>query len=260
MRTLTTISAIAMATWCLAGVTSAVASPANPGGAGYAGASAPAVSASGSGGASAGQPGAGRKAAKKRGSRPHAKAHAKPKTPRDPVQQTPSNASVATSGGQQYTAPIPPAGPVPAGMPTVPGSVAKVLSNGQAAAPLNAPRAVQEVIWAANKIVGLPYLWGGGHASWSSPGGYDCSGTVSFALHGANLLSSPLVSGDFESWGAPGRGQWITIEANGGHVYMYVAGIRLDTSAVNDNGPDGPNWRRLARSNSGFTTVHPVGL
>ncbi len=246
-RTLTTICAIA-ATCFTAGAQTALAKSANPGGA-----SAPGVNTAASGGAVAGANAPKRKSAKK----PAKKAKPKPKPVVVVQQQAPTSASAATTGGQQYTAPTT---PPPAGEPTVAGSVAKVLPDGQAEAPLNAPRAVQEVIWTANKIVGLPYLWGGGHQSWNSPGGYDCSGTVSYALHGAGLLNAPLVSGDFMNWGAPGNGQWISIEANDGHVYMYVAGIRLDTSAVNDPQPDGPRWRPLARSNAGFTTVHPVGL
>jgi hypothetical protein len=141
----------------------------------------------------------------------------------------------------------------------VPGTIARVI-GGQAAAPIQAPAAVQEIIWAGNQIVGLPYIWGGGHASFTSPG-YDCSGTVSFALHGANLLSTPMDSGEFESWDSSGIGQWVTVFANGGHAYMTVAGVRLDTSSADDpSNQQGPRWRPLRQSNSGYTVRHPTGL
>jgi cell wall-associated NlpC family hydrolase len=141
----------------------------------------------------------------------------------------------------------------------VPGTTARVI-DGQAAAPMSAPPAVQEIIWAGNQIVGLPYIYGGGHASFTSPG-YDCSGTVSFALHGANLLATPMDSGEFESWDSSGVGQWVTVFANGGHAYMTVAGIRLDTSSADDpSNQQGPRWRPLRHGNTGYTVRHPTGL
>ncbi|HEY1457717.1 MAG TPA: hypothetical protein VGF15_04295 [Solirubrobacteraceae bacterium] len=141
----------------------------------------------------------------------------------------------------------------------VPGSLARVI-NGQAAAPMSAPAAVQEIIWAGNQIIGLPYIFGGGHASFSSPG-YDCSGTVSFALHGADLLSTPEDSSEFEHWDLGGVGQWVTIFANPGHAYMTVAGVRLDTSAADDpSNQQGPRWRPLRPGNSGFVRRHPTGF
>jgi cell wall-associated NlpC family hydrolase len=141
----------------------------------------------------------------------------------------------------------------------VPGHVAHII-DGLAAAPVDAPLAVQEIIWAGNQIVGLPYIYGGGHASFISPG-YDCSGTVSYALHGASLLSSPMDSTEFEGWGGGGVGAWVTIFANGGHAYMTVAGIRLDTSPANDpSNLPGPRWRPLRPENAGFVVRHPVGL
>jgi cell wall-associated NlpC family hydrolase len=146
----------------------------------------------------------------------------------------------------------------------VPGSTAqevKIDGLGLAAAPENAPAAVQEVIWTANRIIGLPYLWGGGHQKWNSPGGYDCSGTVSYALHGGALLNTPLDSGQFESWGLPGQGEWMTILTNAGHAYLDIAGLRLDTSPANDpSGLEGPRWRPLRPNNSGFMKRHPVGF
>ena len=123
-----------------------------------------------------------------------------------------------------------------------------------------APLAVQEIIWAGNQIVGLPYIYGGGHASFISPG-YDCSGTVSYALHGANLIETPMDSSEFMGWDSQGVGTWVTIFANGGHAYMTVAGLRLDTSPANDpSNLPGPRWRPLRPENAGFTVRHPTGL
>jgi len=145
----------------------------------------------------------------------------------------------------------------------VPGSTAveiKIDGLGLAAAPEDAPVQVQEVIWAANRLIGLPYLWGGGHQSFYSPRGYDCSGTVSFALHGGDLLSSPLDSGQFMSWGQRGQGTWMTILTNSGHAYLDVAGLRLDTSSADDpSNLQGPRWRPLRLDNHGYVKRHPVG-
>jgi cell wall-associated NlpC family hydrolase len=141
----------------------------------------------------------------------------------------------------------------------VPGHTARVV-DGLAAAPISAPLAVQEIVWAGNQIVGLPYIFGGGHASFISPG-YDCSGTVSFAMHGANLLSIPEDSSEFMAFGSRGVGTWVTIFTNPGHAYMTVAGLRLDTSAADDpTNQQGPRWRPLRPANSGFTVRHPTSL
>jgi cell wall-associated NlpC family hydrolase len=141
----------------------------------------------------------------------------------------------------------------------VPGSRARYV-DGFAAAPMSAPAAVQQIIWAGDQIVGLPYIYGGGHASFVSPG-YDCSGTVSFALHGANLLTLPEDSSEFMASGSHGIGRWVTIFSNPGHAYMTVAGIRLDTSTAGDpTNQQGPRWRPLRPANSGFTVRHPLGL
>jgi cell wall-associated NlpC family hydrolase len=141
----------------------------------------------------------------------------------------------------------------------VPGTMARFV-GGLAAAPMSAPAVVQEIIWAGNQIVGLPYIWGGGHASFISPG-YDCSGTVSFALHGGNLLSTPMDSSEFMHWGAHGEGQWVTIFTDPEHAYMTVAGLRLDTSSADDpSNLQGPRWRPLRQSNAGYSVRHPVGL
>ncbi len=141
----------------------------------------------------------------------------------------------------------------------VPGILARYV-NGLAAAPMSAPESVQQVIWAANEIIGLPYIYGGGHASFISPG-YDCSGTVSFALHGGNMLATPEDSSEFMGWGSHGAGRWISVFGNSGHAYMDVAGLRLDTSAADDpTNQQGPRWRPLRSANGGFTVRHPLGL
>jgi cell wall-associated NlpC family hydrolase len=141
----------------------------------------------------------------------------------------------------------------------VPGVTARYV-DGLAAAPMSAPAAVQEIVWAGNQLIGLPYIYGGGHASFESPG-YDCSGTVSFALHGADLLTTPEDSSEFEVWGSHGVGRWVSIFSNPGHAYMTVAGLRLDTSAADDpSNEQGPRWRPLRQGNEGFTVRHPLGL
>jgi cell wall-associated NlpC family hydrolase len=147
-----------------------------------------------------------------------------------------------------------------AAQPTVPG-IAATIVDGLAAAPEAAPDAVKQAIWAANGIIGRPYRYGGGHARGFVDRGYDCSGTVSFALHGGSLLDSPLDSGSFMHWGAAGAGQWITVYTNPGHAYAVIAGLRLDTSAAGDpTGLHGPRWRPNLRSSHGFKARHPVGL
>jgi cell wall-associated NlpC family hydrolase len=141
----------------------------------------------------------------------------------------------------------------------VPGALARYV-NGLAAAPMSAPESVQKVIWAGNEIIGLPYIFGGGHASFDSPG-YDCSGTVSFALHGGGLLTTPEDSSEFMVWGSHGAGRWIAVFGNAGHAYMDVAGLRLDTSAADDpTDQQGPRWRPLRIGNGGYTVRHPLGL
>jgi hypothetical protein len=140
----------------------------------------------------------------------------------------------------------------------VPGRTAEMV-HGIAAAPEAAPAAVRRIIWSANQIVGRPYLFGGGHKSFNASG-YDCSGTVSYALHGGHLLKTPLDSGQFISWGRSGQGRWITVLTNSGHAYIDVAGLRLDTSSADDpSNQDGPRWRPLRPSNAGYTVRHPAG-
>src|SRR3954469_16937745 len=116
-----------------------------------------------------------------------------------------------------------------------PGAKGTVTGAGSPVPPASAPRVVKRVIAAGNKIAKTPYKWGGGHGSWDD-NGYDCSGSVSYALHAGHLLDSPLVSGDMAHWGERGRGNWITLYANSGHVYMVVAGMRFDTSARSRTG------------------------
>ena len=142
----------------------------------------------------------------------------------------------------------------------VPGAKATLLPNGLAAAPLDAPPQVQAAIAAANRIVGKPYKWGGGHAK-VEDSGYDCSGTISYALIGAKLLKTPLNSSGFMSWGKSGPGDWITVYTNPGHAYVVIAGLRLDTSAAGDpSGRKGPRWRPTLRSTRGYKVRHPAGL
>jgi hypothetical protein len=158
---------------------------------------------------------------------------------------------------------VPAGGAAPDGAltgPTVPGTVARVV-DGIAAAPAAAPEPVKQAIWAANTIIGRPYRYGGGHARGFVDRGYDCSGAVSFALHGAGLLDSPLDSGSFMRWAESGAGDWITVYTNPGHAYAVIAGLRLDTSAVNDpRGGHGPRWRPALRSARGFRARHPLGF
>jgi hypothetical protein len=146
--------------------------------------------------------------------------------------------------------------------PVVEGTKAVRLPDGRAAAPSLAPAEVQAAIWAGNEIVGRPYSYGGGHNRTFKSSGYDCSGTISYALHGGGLLDSPLDSGSFMSWGRKARGQWITVYANSGHAYAVIAGLRLDTSAagVRISSGKGPRWRANARRQSGFVPRHPNGF
>jgi cell wall-associated NlpC family hydrolase len=136
------------------------------------------------------------------------------------------------------------------------GPRARVLGDGTAVAPENAPDVVKRVIMAANEIAKFPYKWGGGHGAWRD-NGYDCSGSVSFALAGAGLLERPLTSGGFIGYGAPGRGRWITIYTHSGHIFMVVAGLRFDTSG---QGRAGTRWQEEPRSTAGFAVRHIPGL
>jgi cell wall-associated NlpC family hydrolase len=136
------------------------------------------------------------------------------------------------------------------------GPQARVLPDGTAVAPEAAPEPVKRVILAANLIAKFPYKWGGGHGAWRD-NGYDCSGSVSFALAGAGLLDRPLTSGLLAGYGRAGPGRWITIYANGGHVFMIVAGLRFDTSG---QGRAGTRWQAAERPTGGFAVRHIPGL
>jgi hypothetical protein len=137
-------------------------------------------------------------------------------------------------------------------LPVTPGT----LVQGVVAPPENAPEAVKAAIAAANRIRTLPYIWGGGHARWASPG-YDCSGAVSFALHGAGLITTPMDSGEMMNWGAPGKGRWITIYANAGHAFAVIDGVRWDTAG--DASGTGPRWHPEMVSTAGYVARHPAG-
>jgi cell wall-associated NlpC family hydrolase len=133
---------------------------------------------------------------------------------------------------------------------------ATALPNGIALPPLDAPEEVKQIIEAGNIIARSPYKWGGGHGKWLD-NGYDCSGSVSFALAAAGLLEGPMASGPLMSWGEPGKGKWVTIYTHPGHVFMEVAGVLFDTSNARVSGS---RWGNSMRSTSGFVARHPAGL
>ena len=142
------------------------------------------------------------------------------------------------------------------GQPVVRGNQA-VVRNGVAYAPAEAPDSVKHAIWATNSLRRLPYKWGGGHGSFSDSG-YDCSGTVSFALHFAGVLSSPTASSDLRRYGEGGHGRWITVYIRPGHTFAVIAGLRLDTTG--HCGTEGPRWHEDGRDTWGYEARHPVGL
>ncbi|MEA2253976.1 MAG: hypothetical protein QOG35_21 [Solirubrobacteraceae bacterium] len=154
------------------------------------------------------------------------------------------------------------AGPAAAGVAPpqppalAPGDMAQIGPDGLALAPANAPDQVKAIIAAGNQIAKMPYRFGGGHGDWNDTG-YDCSGSVSFALHGAGLLEQALASGDFIAWGDPGPGQWVTLYTKASHMYMVVAGIRFDTSG---RSKAGTRWQADMRSTDGYTVRHVTGL
>src|SRR3954451_17312467 len=133
-----------------------------------------------------------------------------------------------------------------------------ILVRGRAIAPADAPLAVKKVIAAANKIRTKPYIYGGGHGRWWDAG-YDCSGAVSFALHGGSLIDTPMPSGSLAGWGSAGKGRWITIYANGGHASASIAGLRWDTAGTTNG--TGPRWHKSLRAQASgpFTARHPAG-
>jgi hypothetical protein len=137
------------------------------------------------------------------------------------------------------------------------GESAALGADGLAIAPASAPQEVKDAIAAANRIVGKPYKYGGGHGRWEDSG-YDCSGAMSYALHGAGLLDRALTSGDFMSWGEAGKGTWITIYAHSGHGFLQIAGLRFDTGW--NNSGKGPRWSDDMRPTGDYTIRHPSGL
>ena len=159
-------------------------------------------------------------------------------------------------GGTQYgQLPGPPPGPTPTGLKTVPGNRAKLLSDGTAAAPANAPAEVKKIIASGNEIAKLPYKWGGGHSVWRDTG-YDCSGSTTYALR-TTFRRGAYPTFGYSDWQLPGKGRWITTYASSWHVYMEVAGLRFDTSGIR---VAGSRWTTQARSSAGFVPRHPVGF
>ena len=147
----------------------------------------------------------------------------------------------------------------PSSGPLVSGKVAH-LRFGKAAAPKNAPVPVKRAIWAANQLRSKPYRYGGGHKSFDDRG-YDCFGTISYALAAAGLISTPMSSTEFRSYGERGAGKWITIYAREGHTFAVIAGLRLDTTPFDRyTGKWAPRWQTIYRPPRGFDARHPVGL
>jgi hypothetical protein len=155
----------------------------------------------------------------------------------------------SSSGGAAFVPPPPP--PEEA-----------MITDGRALAPASAPRRVRNVITAANRLVDKPYRYGGGHRPFGRglDSGYDCSGSVSYALYGGRFLRSPLPSGALMSWGRSGPGRWITVYAHGGHTYVVVAGLRFDTSMRDPDAPGprtGPRWSKTLRESAAYVARHP---
>jgi peptidoglycan hydrolase-like protein with peptidoglycan-binding domain len=142
--------------------------------------------------------------------------------------------------------------------PAPTGAKALLRSDGQAVAPAGAPEEVVDAIAAANRIAKRPYRYGGGHGRFEDTG-YDCSGAVSYALHGAGLLGTPRDSTGFESFGVAGKGQWVSVYANSGHAYAVIAGLRWDTG-WNNSTSSGPRWSTTMRPGTGYVVRHPAGL
>jgi hypothetical protein len=170
-----------------------------------------------------------------------------------------SAVSTADTGGAGVLPPAP--APSTPQHPTVAGDVARII-KGVAYAPAYAPMEVKRAIWAGNQIRLKPYAVGGGHGKWKDSA-YDCSGTVSYVLHAAGLLKTSEDSSEFESWGARGLGQWITVYTNPGHAFIEIAGIRLDTSREGDPHPAPgtcPRWRPVMDRTAGYLARHPSDL
>jgi peptidoglycan hydrolase-like protein with peptidoglycan-binding domain len=141
--------------------------------------------------------------------------------------------------------------------PVAPATGKAVIGDdGMATAPADAPPQVQAIIAAGNKIATKPYKYGGGHGKWEDTG-YDCSGSLSYAFHGAGMLDEALDSTGFMSWGEAGKGQWVTIYAQGSHAFAVIAGVRYDTSG---RSTQNTRWQADMRSSAGYTVRHPTGL
>jgi cell wall-associated NlpC family hydrolase len=140
--------------------------------------------------------------------------------------------------------------------PPVLGATATINADGTATPPAGAPQVIADLFTAANRIATLPYRYGGGHKSFDDTA-YDCSGSVSYALHGAGLLDYTLDSTGLESWGDAGPGTWVTIYANADHTFLTVAGVRFDTSGQR---AAGTRWQPAERTTTGFVVRHPTGL
>ncbi len=173
--------------------------------------------------------------------------------PGDPVPDEPVAGDDGQAAGSDPSSGRAPTG----GAGFVPVEAATLNADGTATAPDSAPQAVKDLIAAGNEIFDKPYRYGGGHGKYKDSG-YDCSGSVSYALHGAGLLGRSLDSSGFESWGSAGPGAWITVYANPGHVDLVVAGLRFDTSGASSRG--GSRWTDQLRSQSGDVGRHPAGL
>jgi hypothetical protein len=160
----------------------------------------------------------------------------------------PASASAKCDGGGLTPAAIDMCTPTPK---------ARLLDNGMLVPPKSAPPRIKRVVAFANRIRTKPYIWGGGHRRWWDRG-YDCSGSVSYALHGGRFLRSPLPSGPLARWGQRGEGRWITVYTNPGHAYAVIAGYRWDTSG--DARGSGPRWHEDLRSPRGYVARHPGGF
>jgi hypothetical protein len=190
-----------------------------------------------------------------------------------PETQRPDAGGATTTQPQQPQQPVPDSSPegdgwneppveelAPVTSTYIAGKVARMRTDGRAAIQRGAPKRVRSLIAQYNRIVGKRYKWGGGHAKLVDTG-YDCSGAVGYGLIKGGLLRTTMVSGQFARWGAGGAGRWVTIYAHSEHVYMEIAGLRLDTSPVGDrSGRSGVRWRPVIGQRRGFKVRHPVGL
>jgi hypothetical protein len=173
----------------------------------------------------------------------------------------PALAHADNTGGTGMGSAPPAATPAPAGdlaHPTVAGTRTKLV-KGVAFAPAAAPLRVKQLIWSVNTILRKPYVYGGGHGRFNDRG-YDCSGLVSYAMHAAGLLKTPMSAPAFFRFGTYGAGRWITLWVRSGHVFAVVGGLRLDTTPYPSRGVEGPRWRPQMRDAAAFTPRHPAGL